>query len=659
MKVAIVANCQGEGIANCVKAMNRDVSADFFLISTFWDGTNQVADVIANHDLIFAQPFLSEYVSESSKSKVHYFPSFAFDAFHPDITYLRGKRVVGDVEAVNGMMASLHSSIVVYGYLRGLSPDQIVGLFNATVFEKLGYLDRWETSKRELLAHALSVDMPLDHLFSRWERSGCFMHTFNHPEIKVASDIAVELMKKAGLPMKECNPGRYLSDPLRAMPVWPVYPEIAARLGLRGDYSFKPNEPHNSVGVSDLVTSSIAAFGRYELETLEPINFRLEDFDRALGVPQGSSKKDVASYLATLIESTSGRQLGGANPYSNLESSRFWKKAVATLSPADVDPVSTPSFAIDRSKKIATAGSCFAQHIARTLSRNGFNYYVTESAPPELTGAEAHKRNFGVFSARYGNIYTARQLVQLVKRVSGEFQPVDNCWHRKDGRFVDPFRPQIEPEGFSDLKSLQSSRAEHFSAVRQLLVQSDVFVFTLGLTEGWRSKVDGAVFPLAPGVAGGLMDFDKYEFVNFSAAEVVSDLAVFLKQLSDVNPACKVILTVSPVPLIATFEPKHVLSATCYSKAVLRVAAEEVCRAHSHVEYFPSFEIITGSFNRGSYFEADLRSVTDFGVSHVMRLFQKHYMSETSSAVSAPATKSNSPHSLFDIVCDEEAIARM
>ena len=34
------------------------------------------------------------------------------------------------------------------------------------------------------------------------------------------------------------------------------------------------------------------------------------------------------------------------------------------------------------------------------------------------------------------------------------------------------------------------------SAFRDL----DVFVFTLGLTEAWVAKADGAVFPLAPGV---------------------------------------------------------------------------------------------------------------------------------------------------------------
>ena len=66
------------------------------------------------------------------------------------------------------------------------------------------------------------------------------------------------------------------------------------------------------------------------------------------------------------------------------------------------------------------------------------------------------------------------------------------------------------------------------------------------------------------------------------------------------------------------------LVATSYSKAVLRVACEIVSSARDNVAYFPSYEIVTGPFARGSYFAEDLRSVTEEGVSHVMRMFFKY-----------------------------------
>ena len=45
-------------------------------------------------------------------------------------------------------------------------------------------------------------------------------------------------------------------------------------------------------------------------------------------------------------------------------------------------------------------------------------------------------------------------------------------------------------------------------------------MFTLGLTEAWRSRHDGCVFPVAPGVSGGEWSPDDHEFVNSTVEEV-------------------------------------------------------------------------------------------------------------------------------------------
>lgn len=104
----------------------------------------------------------------------------------------------------------------------------------------------------------------------------------------------------------------------------------------------------------------------------------------------------------------------------------------------DVDPVVKPQFTLRREDQIATAGSCFAQHISRALQTKGFSYLITEPGEEE--------RNYGVYPARFGNIYTARQLLQLFQRAFGLFAPAEAAWRSGD-RFVDPFRPQIEPRG--------------------------------------------------------------------------------------------------------------------------------------------------------------------------------------------------------------------
>lgn len=352
-------------------------------------------------------------------------------------------------------------------------------------------------------------------------------------------------------------------------------------------------------------------------------------------------------------------------PYSKLPDSSFWRKSLSSIDASDVDPLTQFDIKIDEHTAVATAGSCFAQHIARYLKLNNFNYYIVEKGHVILPEKLKADYNYGTFSARYGNIYTSRQLLQLFKRAYGIFTPEEDVWEQGEGVVLDPFRPNIQPNGFSSLEEFKKDREQHYEAIRSLFETLDVFVFTLGLTECWLHN-DGAVFPLCPGVAGGAFDDSKHSFKNLSVLDVTEDMEEFIELLKKVNPQAKVILTVSPVPLIATATPTHVLSSTTYSKSVLRVAAEEVSNNHPHVCYFPSYEIITGSFSRGAYFGGDLRSVTEEGVQHVMRIFFKHIASKEllfnqnrsnqNSQSDSGTTFLKKMKSIVDVICEEDLI---
>lgn len=347
-----------------------------------------------------------------------------------------------------------------------------------------------------------------------------------------------------------------------------------------------------------------------------------------------------------------------SNPYKELEDYCFWSRAMLNPAPGQIDPVVNTSL-ISPSHKVATMGSCFAQHLAKHIRSSGLNYFVAESAPNAMGAQEATAKNYGVFSARYGNVYTVRQAVQLFDRAFGHFSPQDNVWKKNDG-YVDAFRPQIEPEAFATEEQVRESAKEHLKHVRDVFMQSDWLVFTLGLTEAWRSKLDGAVYPIAPGVAGGQFDPDSYEFVNFSAQEVQTDLELLITKLQTVNPNAHVLLTVSPVPLIATYERRHVWVSTTFSKAALRVAADAMERRFNNVIYFPSFEIITSPAAGGRYYADDLRQVTDLGVKHVMRVFSKHFIRQLHEIPFKADTITNISSFKADdnIVCDEEVIER-
>lgn len=347
-----------------------------------------------------------------------------------------------------------------------------------------------------------------------------------------------------------------------------------------------------------------------------------------------------------------------SNPYSATQPYQMWRRAVSHVEPHRLDPVTAPRFHIAKTTRVGTAGSCFAQHIARKIREIGFNYFVPE-AGDGLAESERKARDFGVFSARYGNLYTVAQLDQLFEEVFDGRERYECAWQRPDGRFVDPYRPRVEPGGYASEAEVVAARREHLHAVERVFRESELFIFTLGLTEAWRSKIDGSIFPLAPGVVGDSFDPVRHEFHNFTVGEVTEGLEHFLIRLREVNPDVRVLLTVSPVPLIATFEDRHVLVSTTYSKSVLRVAAESALKRFDWVDYFPSYEIITASSTGGLYFEDDHREVSRLGVAHAMRCFVGHYVEGANASAGDVATDSTYREKLQqgrDIICDEEEI---
>jgi hypothetical protein len=356
------------------------------------------------------------------------------------------------------------------------------------------------------------------------------------------------------------------------------------------------------------------------------------------------------------------------HPYASQPDYCFWRRAISPIEMERVDPVVRGKFRIRPSDKVATAGSCFAQHIARHLSKAGFNYFVTETLNPFIPAYLAADYNYGTFSARYGNVYTTRQFLQLLKRAYGLFSPIDDIWQGPDGRFYDPYRPQIQPGGFASEREFYLDREQHFAAIRRAVEECNVFVFTLGLTEAWVNREDGAVYPLCPGTAAGTFDPARHRFVNFRMTQVLADMQEALDFIRDRNRIARFIVTVSPVALLATAEDRHVLVSTIYSKSVLRTVCGELEAQYSDVAYFPSYEVITGSFSRGAYFARDMRDVTEAGVAHVMRLFMKHYAEaddpagETAdsgrAAGDASLALSRGIEDIVKVICDEEALDR-
>jgi hypothetical protein len=308
------------------------------------------------------------------------------------------------------------------------------------------------------------------------------------------------------------------------------------------------------------------------------------------------------------------------HPYRNLAAHHFWRLQVSGRRPSDIDYDAAPKFVFDLSQDcFATAGSCFAQHFGRELDRRGGRLCITETRHP-LMPSEA-ELGYGLFSARYGNIYTTRQLRELVDQVFALREPIFEWAQREDGRWVDMLRPTAVSDGYSSPEEARADRVYHLDRARAAFLSATVLVFTFGLTEGWENAERGFVYPICPGTAAGEFDERIHRFKNLSYPECLEDMQYVFDVLLHANPELRVLLTVSPVMLVASFESRGALQSSVASKSVLRAVAE-ACRNDWHaVDYFPAYEIVSGPQAEGRFYDASRRDVSADGVAAVMDAF--------------------------------------
>ena len=241
---------------------------------------------------------------------------------------------------------------------------------------------------------------------------------------------------------------------------------------------------------------------------------------------------------------------------------------------------------IDRFTPIASMGSCFAREIRKVLIREGYSYIREETDhPASVHASAAWERTYNTFSMR-----------QIFEYTFGSFTPNTRWWiSPKTGQVQDPYRRIIL---YESVEAAEKDFQHHVECSKRALLKAKVLILTLGLTEIWEDKSDKSVICLPSGPyfneGGGR---DEYEFRVSRYQENLDNLEKIYSLVKAHNPECRIMMTVSPVHLWATFrKDMDVIAANCNSKSTLRAVVDEfVCR-HGDVFYFPSYEMAT-SFN--------------------------------------------------------------
>ncbi len=282
---------------------------------------------------------------------------------------------------------------------------------------------------------------------------------------------------------------------------------------------------------------------------------------------------------------------------------------------------------MDKTTPIGSAGSCFAVEIAEVLQKENFNYVITELGdnPNEEALIDGYELGSGkaMYSANFGILFNTPSLRQIAEKAFSEREFNQYFLQIENGLYMDPYRENVY---FKSKENYLRDYPKHVEAIKQVLLQSEVFIFTAGLNECWQLN-DGTVLSRNP--RGGFYHLIEHRVLTVE--ENINNMWTFFNTVKRHNPKFKLILTLSPVPLLATGrgETHHILEANTHSKAVLRVAIEEVVKMHKDIYYLPSYELVTECMPNP--WKADHRHVTPETVSKVISMFKEMYVKDEGS----------------------------
>jgi len=269
-----------------------------------------------------------------------------------------------------------------------------------------------------------------------------------------------------------------------------------------------------------------------------------------------------------------------------------------------VEPVAKPAFEtpfqLEAGEKIFTVGSCFARNVEAELINRGFQIPMRDlfktpafdGLPPEIVNNFGTPSIFNEFAWAFGE-ENFDETKAIVKVGADRFV---------DLHMVNSVRPGPFDEVLARRKGL-------LNATRSL-AECRVLIMTLGLAEVWWDEEAQTYLNTAPLPTVLNAAADRFELHVLSFAECYD----YLKKAMEIafthgRDDLRVILTVSPVPMMATHRRSDVITANGYSKSVLRTVAEHIVEGNDRISYFPSYESVTLSDRRLAWMD-DMVHVT-------------------------------------------------
>jgi hypothetical protein len=246
---------------------------------------------------------------------------------------------------------------------------------------------------------------------------------------------------------------------------------------------------------------------------------------------------------------------------------------------------------LPRTARVLTVGSCFADSIGDRLRLNKVNALVNP----------------------FGTVFQPLALAQLLRAAAGEEQDWQQHVVEARGRWQSyDFHSTIGAESPVELLQLIQ---ETVRRVGDFVRTADTVVLTLGTAWAYRLRETGELVSNLHKLPASL-----FEKELLTADEIVNGLAEVHALLRRMNPAIRIVLTVSPVRHI-----KDTLPLNAVSKSVLRVACHYLSELLPGVSYFPAYELLTDELRDYRFYASDMLHPSEVAEEYIWDKFARAY----------------------------------
>jgi tetratricopeptide (TPR) repeat protein len=256
-RVLVVGNCQAFGVGRQLRSLCPGAEVRTVSIAEVRkpEDADALAARLAAMDVVITQRLDPSRYGELGSARLKrrtgqlaYYPNILFRGFHPDIAR------IGADPAYPVPNRGLHSAIVRSAHVLGVPRDQVPDLFNTYIYGVLGYFDEHAKSEAWQIGDAARSGLNLEPLLVEWRAIGVWVHIPNHPVPTVFRSIAKQTAADLGLETADVVVEPI--DELKSLGTWPVYPEIAARLGLQGGLTFELGRDAPQMEIDEFIAHS-------------------------------------------------------------------------------------------------------------------------------------------------------------------------------------------------------------------------------------------------------------------------------------------------------------------------------------------------------------------------------------------------------------------